>query len=399
MNKVLASLIVLGVTIPSVIGLSRAFFSDTETATANNFTAGKIDLKVNGVDNPESVVSFADLKPGDDKFFDKDLFVDFNPTKIWLHIKSLEVTQGTQTEPEDLEENGTPKFDIQNYITYDLSISSPSASVIIDFADDVSLPDAVSCWIPIGTIPGNTHVNLVQSFHFDKNVTNWAQGDTLDFAEEFLAQQLNDPTIPDTGSGRVWDPELKHCVPNTTPTPTITPSPTVTPTPTPIACIPAFASSFEQIAQGTQKGGAAVLASRSNGNFALGAPQSAGTPTDNPVAANSFFSLGFTNGSIVLKFSSPFIDQPGPDLSVYEVTGATNPPYPDELVKVEVGPDGSSWTTVAASLNRDGTVDMSPVPSAQYVRLTDVSNIALFTSDADGYDLDAVRASCTTAIQ
>ncbi|MEK9201268.1 MAG: hypothetical protein AAB909_04835, partial [Patescibacteria group bacterium] len=204
-----------------------------------------------------------------------------------------------------------------------------------------------------------------------------------------------DPTIPDTGSGRIWDPVLKHCVPNTTPTPTTTPSPTVTPTPTPIACIPGFASSFEQVAQGTQKGGAAVLASRSNGNFALGAPQSAGTPVDNPVAANSFFSLGFTNGSIVLKFTSPFIDQPGTDLSVYEVTGATNPPYPDELVKVEVSSDGSSWTTVAAALSRDANIDINPVASAQYVRLTDVSNIALFTNDADGYDLDAIRANCT----
>ena len=389
MNRVLLSLIILGLTIPSVIGLSRAFFSDTEVSPANNFTAGKIDLKVNGVDNPQSVVSFADLKPGDDKFFDKDLFVDFNPAQIWVHIKSLEVSQGTMTEPEDQEENGTPKFDIQNYITYDLSISSPSASTIIDFADDVSLPDAVSCWIPIGTIPGNTHVTLVQSFHFDETVTNWAQGDTLDFAEEFLAQQVNDPTIPNTGSGRIWDPELKHCVPNTTPTPTNTP------TPTPIACLPAFASTFEQVAQGTQKSGAAVLASRSNGNFALGAPQSAGTPVDNPVVANSFFSLGFTNGSIVLKFTSPFIDQPGTDLSVYEVTGATNPPYPDELVKVEVSSDGSSWTTVAAALSRDANIDINPVASAQYVRLTDVSNIALFTNDADGYDLDAIRANCT----
>ena len=44
-------------------------------------------------------------------------------------------------------------------------------------------------------------------------------------------------------------------------------------------------------------------------------------------------------------------------------------------------------------------IDINPIVSAQFVRLTDVSDINLFsgTGDAtpDGYDLDAVKAFCT----
>lgn len=403
------SLFVVGAIGAGVVLATNAFFSDTETSVGNTFTAGRLDLKVNGQDNPSAVVSFNDLKPGDNILVNKDLYVDFNPAKIWLHVTDLQATQGAQTEPEIVEENGVPKFDIQNYITYDLKLSSPSATTIIDFNNGVLLPDAVSCWIPIGLIPGATHVTMEQSFHFDPTVTNWAQGDVLTFTEEFLAQQKNDPTIPDTGSGRVWNPELRRCVPRTTPTPTPSPTPTPTPTPTPvpsptpIACIQTFPNSFEQVAQGVRKDGSAVLAARSDGNLALGAPQTTGIPVDPTLPGNYFFSLGFKlanpvgpGGSIVLKFAQPFFNQIGNDLQVYEVTGATTPPYPDEKVKVEVSPNGSTWTTVAASLTRDGGVDISPVPSAQYVRLTDVSTISLFPNDADGYDLDAVRANCGT---
>lgn len=58
------------------------------------------------------------------------------------------------------------------------------------------------------------------------------------------------------------------------------------------------------------------------------------------------------------------------------------------------------WTLVSSSVNRDGTVDIAPVPSAQYVRLTDVTPQASFPTptynDADGYDVDAVKALCGT---
>jgi len=383
--------ILLGVAVIGTIGglalySTNAFFSDTEASTGNTFTAGKLDLKVNGQDNPTQIVSFSDLKPGDDLIFNKTLLSDDNPAWVWLHLKDLLNGQGIQTEPEIQEENGVPKSDIQNYLIYDLTVGN---TVIIATAAGTLLPDAYSCWIPLGQIPGGTTIPMLQSFHFDETVTNWAQGDTLSFTEEFYATQVRNnpnPIPPDTGTGRVWNEQLKRCVPGTTPS--------VTPTPTPLACIPAFANTVEANAQGTRKNGTAVLATRTNPLMAL-VPQTTGLAFDPAPADNTFYSLGFTNGTLIVKFNSPFFNGPGDDLKVYEVTGG--PPYPDEKVKVEASPDGTTWTQLTPSLTKDGTVDLGVLPSAQYVRLTDVSDINLFEDTADGYDVDGVQALCAVA--
>ena len=187
---------------------------------------GAIDLYVNGKKDPPHIVVLEDLKPGDNRVVSKDLYAKCKaPAKIYLHLKDVSSTQGFQTEPEVLEENGTPKFDLPNYINYDLRLGS---TTIISSQDHTPFPDAVSCWIPIGVIQPNIHIPLYQSFHFDSRVTNWAQGDKTTFTEEFLAVDATDTTIPSTGTGRVWDATLKKCVP--VPTPSPTPKPTLTPT-------------------------------------------------------------------------------------------------------------------------------------------------------------------------
>ncbi len=192
---------------------------------------GAIDLYVNGKKDPPPVVVLSDLKPGDDREVLKDLYAKCKaPAKIYLHLKDVSSTQGFQTEPEIQEENGTPKFDVPNYINYDLRLAK---NTIISLQDHTLFTDAVSCWIPIGVIQPNTHVPLYQSFHFDPGVTNWAQGDKTTFTEEFLAVDATDTTVPSTGTGRVWDPNLKKCVPGPTPLPTPKPSPTPRPSPTP----------------------------------------------------------------------------------------------------------------------------------------------------------------------
>lgn len=213
MRKILSSILIIGVVGALAVGLSSAFFSDTETSTDNTFQAGSLDLKINSLDNPPAIVNVDDLKPGDDVFEEKILKIIDNPAFVWMHIKDLVDDQGTQTSPEIVDENllGGPKYDLQNYLTYDLSVDN---EIIIDFDDEILLPDAVSCWIPLGELPGNTDATVTQSFHFDEDVTDWAQGDTLTFTEEFYATQVrNNPNAlpPDTGSGRVWDPESKIC--------------------------------------------------------------------------------------------------------------------------------------------------------------------------------------------
>ncbi len=167
-----------------------------------------------------------------------------------------------------------------------------------------------------------------------------------------------------------------------------------------VACEPeqAYADRVVSFSQGTKKNGDPVDASRTNPAYALGAPQSLGTPFDSPVVANSFFSLGFKGdsapgGEIVVEFTdNVIVDGPGNDLRAWEVTGGTS--YPVEKIKIEVSQDGSKWYEVAASLDRDAEADLagSGLTWAKYVKLTDVSDPAAFEATADGYDLDAFSA-------
>lgn len=211
MKKALLSLTTIGIVSVTAIGLSSAFFSDIEKSTGNIFQAGSLDLKINSQDNPSAIIDVDDLKPGDDVIEEKILKVIDNPAEVWIHIKDLVSGQGEQTEPEELEEIlSGEKHDIENYLTYNLKVGN---EVIIHFGNEILLHDAVSCWIPLGEFPALDPVTVEQSFHFDESVTDWAQGDTLTFTEEFYASQINDPSgPPDLGTGRFWSSELNKCV-------------------------------------------------------------------------------------------------------------------------------------------------------------------------------------------
>ncbi|MES2966750.1 MAG: hypothetical protein V4668_03110, partial [Patescibacteria group bacterium] len=161
-----------------------------------------------------------------------------------------------------------------------------------------------------------------------------------------------------------------------------------------------YADNVITSAIGVRKDGGAIIANRTNPIKALGAPQSAGLPFDNPSPLSEFFSLGFnanvnatSGGSVVLEFTNNYVvDGPGNDLRMYEITGGTS--YGVEKVKIEVSQNGISWFPVASSVDRDAEADLatSGLSWARYVRLTDVSVRADFPNDADGYDLDALSA-------
>ncbi len=153
---------------------------------------------------------------------------------------------------------------------------------------------------------------------------------------------------------------------------------------------------------GVRKNNTQVTVDRDDPADALGAPQSLGTPFDSPVVFDSFFSLGFDEGTddtpneggkIVLAFGDNYIvDGPGNDIRAWEVTGGTT--YPTEKIKIEVSQDNVTWYTAASSLDRDAEADLNSTPLewAKYVRITDVSVRSEFEDTADAYDLDAVSA-------
>lgn len=213
MRRILLSLLVIISVAGATIQLSSAFFSDTETSANNTFTAGTIDLKVNGTDNPEAIVNFNNLLPGGTHDEDKELRVIDNDAYVWMHIKDVQTGPGGDpTQPEADEEAGLggPKDNINDYMKYSFALDS------VDFFNEpINFNDAVSCWIPLGTLTGGQTVNMVQSFHLDAGVTNWAQGDTMSFTEEFYAEQFDNnpnPAGPVSLTGRVWSQQEGKCV-------------------------------------------------------------------------------------------------------------------------------------------------------------------------------------------
>jgi predicted ribosomally synthesized peptide with SipW-like signal peptide len=152
MKKILLSVAVIAVVAAVVVGVTTAFFSDTETSTGNTFTAGSLDLKVdntchywqNGQDigcvneydeqrNPillsdwtstdlvpgiHKFFSFGDVKPGDKGEDTISLTVVDNPAWACAKLGPLTNLDNECTEPEatdgdvtcdDKDEAGAPK--------------------------------------------------------------------------------------------------------------------------------------------------------------------------------------------------------------------------------------------------------------------------------------------------
>lgn len=467
MKKIFISLFSIGLLGAFVFSATQAFFSDTETSTDNKFEAGEIDLKVdntsyyNGVYNPNTswlpanlddgkgpssgsylFFNFLDLKPGD---YGEDTISLHAANNAWV-CTDITLTSNEENginEPEGLDGDTTDGLnagelaskvnfiwwadDGDNVYENDETLlpSGPLGSleigqkVTVAFADSESsiwgdspspMPGGETKYVgkawcfgkltpdPVDQdgfgqigIPGendsNGPDNRKSGFLCDgSDENNITQSDSLTADISFRAYQArhNDKFL---------------CNPLR-----ITPSVTPSLTPTPIACVPGFATGVVDSAQGKKKNGTAVLADRSDPTDALGAPQSTGALSDNPVVAGSFFSLGFgeTNiggGSIILSFSNPIIDLPGFDFRIYEVTGGS---YPDEKIKVEASQDNVIYQLLSASSTRDSFFNLgaSGLPWASYLRITDVSDKSLagFPADADGYDLDGVQTYCGTEI-
>lgn len=150
------------------------------------------------------------------------------------------------------------------------------------------------------------------------------------------------------------------------------------------------ATTVDEVNQGDRRDGSAIVdVNRIDPTKALG--------TNDWVSGSgtNFFSLGF-GGSITLEFDRYVLDVVGTDLKIYE---GTNGNYPEEVAKVEVSQNGVDFE-VAGTASSDNPSQITDIDFAstsfawiKFVRLTDMTNLAIHSSDADGFDLDAVVAT------
>ena len=65
MKKIIISLSVIAIVAVISIGITSAYFSDTETSTDNTMAAGTMDLDINGGDAAVTTMTLTDKAPGD----------------------------------------------------------------------------------------------------------------------------------------------------------------------------------------------------------------------------------------------------------------------------------------------------------------------------------------------
>ncbi len=220
MKKILGLSIAAILIIGLVAGGTVAYFSDTETSEDNTFTAGVIDLEIDPTTGQAVAIDGRlDLKPGETGLMTITLTptAGSNPMHVWKHIVGITATDRDENgiiEPEQAyyTENGitTGKNDIDRYIHFDMTVDDveeiPDTEgwLLTKNLDDFEAVAGTGTpgtnqitdyWIYLGILDPNDvegveSMTVVQSFHLDSMVENWAQSDILTFDEEFFALQI-----------------------------------------------------------------------------------------------------------------------------------------------------------------------------------------------------------------
>ncbi|MBI5231340.1 MAG: hypothetical protein HY876_04145 [Coriobacteriales bacterium] len=218
-RKLLIALILIGA-IAALISLgSIAWFSDMETSAGNTFTAGTIDIWVDGQAswNTTHTVTLPDgdafLKPC------QIGYIEFpvenrgnNPADLWKRVRETTSTENGITEPEQSDYNRNPEhvsYNIADYMDFDLSLpETPKGPVdIIPETAPLDMNTVVGKWIYLGRLEPGEMMMVRQSFHLrvdDSGVnpntglanTNWAQSDQMIFSEQILGLQVTGAPNP-----------------------------------------------------------------------------------------------------------------------------------------------------------------------------------------------------------
>lgn len=435
MKKILISIIFISIVGAGAIRATTAFFSDTETSANNILQAGIIDLLVdntsyyNGelnegttweqdnLDETHLFFNFDDLKPDDWGEDTISLHVNDNESWACMNVTMTANDDNGLTEPEQVDGDITDGED-QGELAQNLNFvfwvddgdnvleDNEEQSNILKTGNASEIMDGTSWTLADSTI-NKFGENLGRGLLPDTTYyigKAWCFG-TLGLAPVPQGLGVNPTVNPgitcdgslldNTTQSDIVNADVQFEVVQHRNNPDFSCAPPVV-----ISCETEdvqYANSFSNVAQGTRKNLSPVLPARSNAGAATGGPQTTGTAYDANTTETNFFSLGFTGGNAVWGFAQPFYQNAtGPDLQTFEVTGGSvSSPYPDEGIKVEVAttPVGPWVATTPATGLRDAGFEM-PITSAQYVKITEASNIAPFEATADGYDLDAIQTFC-----
>lgn len=190
MKKILFSLMTLFLVSSLVSASVFAIFSDTETSTGNAFTAGTLDLKVAGADDPIgtkiSVTSPPGMKPGDTGSVSIDVTNAGTIDGVAdLHVKNLVNYENGQNEPEAAVDSttGDTEGELGAYLL--VTITYDSGTVVT-----AATLNSLNCQNKIlGDLPAGQTKTITISWTLPSETGNEVQSDSVVFDIEFSLNQ------------------------------------------------------------------------------------------------------------------------------------------------------------------------------------------------------------------
>ena len=190
-TKILMSIMTI-VTVGALIGGGvYAAFSDPETSTGNQFTAGTLDLTVDG-ENPwtSTPVSVGNMKPGDLGVVTLTVYNAGNLSgTLSFDLTNLSDSEGTNTEPEG---NTAEPGDLSANMDILIWVDS-NGDGIKDVGETVLYIGKLSAEAgpySIGTLNSGVTNYVSMSYSIDSGVGNDIQGDSSSFDLEFTLAQV-----------------------------------------------------------------------------------------------------------------------------------------------------------------------------------------------------------------
>ena len=181
-KKILVSIFFIGLLALALGWGTYSYFNDTETSTDNTFTAGTLDLKVDGADDSLPVYfSVSNVKPTDSD--SKTIKLKNDGTiqgKAYIHIKNVANVEGANPEPEtDKVDPGDLGQYLQIQIKYDGVIKVAWTS--IDSLNSVKNE--------LGILGGGAEKDAEILWKIEGTVGNDIMGDIVTFDIEFILEQ------------------------------------------------------------------------------------------------------------------------------------------------------------------------------------------------------------------
>ena len=212
MNKVLLSVLALALVGALAGGGLFAYFSDTEVSTGNTFKAGTIEIGLAGDIGLGVHATLVDFKPCETGYLVFTVTNEgLNPTDVWKLIYDVDCWEYLPSENGDPNVNNIDEFTHFGMWVEGGNIGPETGGYHTCDGDDTMLvdealglfvsPDIVGNYMYLGRLGVGESMTVVQTFHMDGVLTtNWAQGDKMQFNEDYLGQQTTAPSpTPELG--------------------------------------------------------------------------------------------------------------------------------------------------------------------------------------------------------